>query len=109
MKASSLFVKGLLYIFMLQKRRHHDVVSDHLYSRTRVIQFHYRKIPMHQQKFLVVSEIFNSVWLPRNLKMSKVKLLSSSIGNTLVNVLALTTVFKSKIRLTRYNFVKLMA
>jgi len=31
-------------------------------------EFYFRKIPLHQQKFLVVSVLSNSPWLPRNLK-----------------------------------------
>jgi len=43
-----------------------------------VIQFHFRKIPLHQQKFFLVTVLSNSPWLPRNLKkMFKVKLLSA--------------------------------
>jgi len=34
-------------------------------------------IPLHHQKFLVVSVLSNSPWLPINLKMTKLKLLSS--------------------------------
>jgi len=32
------------------------------------LEFYFRKIPLHQQKFLVVSALANSPWLPRNLK-----------------------------------------
>jgi len=32
------------------------------------LEFYFRKISLHQQKFLVVSILFNSSWLPRNLK-----------------------------------------
>jgi len=33
------------------------------------LEIYFRKIPsLHQQKFLVVSVLFNSPWLPRNLK-----------------------------------------
>jgi len=32
------------------------------------LEFYFRKIPLHQQKFLVVSIFSNSPWLPRNLK-----------------------------------------
>jgi len=32
------------------------------------LEFYFRKIPLHQQKFLVVSILSNSPWLPRNLK-----------------------------------------
>jgi len=32
------------------------------------LQFYFRKIPLHQQKFLVVSVLPNSPWLPRNVK-----------------------------------------
>jgi len=38
------------------------------------LQIYFRKIPLHQQKFLVVSVLSNLPWLPRNLKMSKMKL-----------------------------------
>jgi len=30
-------------------------------------EFYFRKIPLHQQKILVVSVLSNSTWLPRNL------------------------------------------
>jgi len=32
------------------------------------LQFYFKKILLHQQKFLVVSVLSNSLWLPRNLK-----------------------------------------
>jgi len=32
------------------------------------LQIYFRKIPLHQQKFLVVSFFFNLRWLPKNLK-----------------------------------------
>jgi len=32
------------------------------------IQIHFRKISLHQQKFLVVSVFSNSTWLPKYLK-----------------------------------------
>jgi len=32
------------------------------------LEFYFRKIPLHQQKFLVVLVLSNSLWLPRNLK-----------------------------------------
>jgi len=32
------------------------------------LQNYVRKIPLHQQKFLVVLVLSNSPWLPRNLK-----------------------------------------
>jgi len=32
------------------------------------LEFYFKKIPLHQQKFLVVSVLSNSLWLPRNLK-----------------------------------------
>jgi len=32
------------------------------------LQFYFRKIPLHQQKFLVVSVLSNSPWLLRNFK-----------------------------------------
>jgi len=32
------------------------------------LEFYFRKVPLHQQKFLVVSVLSNSPWLPRNLK-----------------------------------------
>jgi len=32
------------------------------------LEFYFRKIPRHQQKFLVVLVLSNSPWLPRNLK-----------------------------------------
>jgi len=32
------------------------------------LQIYFRKIPLHQRKFLVVSVLSNSPWLPRNLK-----------------------------------------
>jgi len=32
------------------------------------LEFYFRKIPLHQQKFLVVSVLSNSPWLPKNLK-----------------------------------------
>jgi len=31
------------------------------------LQFYFKKLPLHQQKFLVVSVLSNSPWLPRNL------------------------------------------
>jgi len=65
-----------------------------------VIQFYFRKIPLHQQIFLVVL-VCNSMWLPRYLKnLSKMKLLSAfQFGNIKVNILALTAISKCKIRL----------
>jgi len=53
------------------------------------LQFYFRKITLHQQKFLVVS----------------VK--RFSVGNTKVNILVLTAGLKNKIRLSSDNFVKL--
>jgi len=32
------------------------------------LEFYFRKIPLHQQKFLVVLVLSNSPWLLRNLK-----------------------------------------
>jgi len=32
------------------------------------LEFYFRKIPLHQRKFLVDSVLSNSPWLPRNLK-----------------------------------------
>jgi len=32
------------------------------------LQIYFRKIPLHQQKFLVFLVLSNSPWLPRNLK-----------------------------------------
>jgi len=32
------------------------------------LQIYFRKIPLHQQKFLMVSVLSNSPWLPRDLK-----------------------------------------
>jgi len=32
------------------------------------LEFYFRNIPLHQQKFLVVSFLSNSPWLPRNLR-----------------------------------------
>jgi len=39
-----------------------------LKGELRELEFYFRKIPLHQQKFLVVSVPSNSPWLPRNLK-----------------------------------------
>jgi len=33
------------------------------------LEFYFRKIPLHQQKFLVVSVLTNSSWLSRNLNL----------------------------------------
>jgi len=33
-----------------------------------VIQFYFRKIPLHKQRYLVISVFSNSLWLPRNFK-----------------------------------------
>jgi len=47
------------------------------------LEFYFRKIPLHQQKFLVVSILSNSPWLPRNLKMDQNEVTKHfSIGNT---------------------------
>jgi len=46
-------------------------------------QIYFRKIPLHQQKFLVVSVLSNSSWLPRylrNVQSETTKLFS--VGNT---------------------------
>jgi len=32
------------------------------------LQIYFIKIPLHQQKFSVISVLSNSLWLPRNLK-----------------------------------------
>jgi len=32
------------------------------------LEFYFRKITLHQQIFLMVSVLSNSLWLPRNLK-----------------------------------------
>jgi len=72
------------------------------------LQFYFRKIPLHQQKFLVVSVFSNLPWLPRNLKKFQNKSTKRfSVGNTKVNILALTAGSKNKIRLSSHNFVKL--
>jgi len=39
----------------------------HLKGELGELQIYFRKIPLHQQKFLAVS-LTNSPWLPRNLK-----------------------------------------
>jgi len=39
-----------------------------LKAEQRVIQFYFRKIPLHQQRFLVVSIFYNSPWLTKYLK-----------------------------------------
>jgi len=47
------------------------------------LQIYFRKIPLHQLKFLVVSVLSNSLWLPRNFKNDQnetTKLFS--VGNT---------------------------
>jgi len=44
------------------------------------LEFHFRKIPLYQQNFLVVSVLSNSPWLPRNLKNEVTK--HFSVGNT---------------------------
>jgi len=49
----------------------------------RELQFYFRKIPLHQQKFLVISVLSNSPWLRRNFKNVQnetTKLFS--VGNT---------------------------
>jgi len=41
------------------------------------VQIYFRKTLLHQQKFLVLSVLSNSPWLPKNLKNVQMKLLSS--------------------------------
>jgi len=51
------------------------------------LQFYFRKIPLHQQNFLVISVLSNSPWLSRNLK--NVQTVSTKlflIGNTCINI-----------------------
>jgi len=58
-----------------------------------VIQIYFRKIPLFQQNFLVISVLSNSPWLPRNLKNVQNETTKHfSVGNTKVNILALTVV-----------------
>jgi len=55
----------------------------HLKGELEELQIYFRKIPLHQQKFLVVSVLSNSPWLLRNLKNVQngtTKLFS--VGNT---------------------------
>jgi len=50
------------------------------------LEFYFRKIPLHQQKFLVVSVVSNSPWLLNNLKMNQNEVTKHfSVGNTLSN------------------------
>jgi len=46
------------------------------------LEFYFRKVPLHQLKFLVVLVFSNSPWLPRNLKMEQNETTKNfSVGN----------------------------
>jgi len=65
-------------------------------------QIYFNKLPLHQQNFLVVSVLSNSPWLPRYLKNVQSDTTKRfSVGNTKVNILALTASSKNKIRYLR--------
>jgi len=59
-----LYFIGILFsiysLFSTQLRLFFGVIK----AKQGVIQFYFRKISLHQQKFLVVSVLFNSLWLP---------------------------------------------
>jgi len=55
----------------------------------REIQIYFRKIPLHQQKFLLVSVLFNSPWLPSEKFEKTVQNETTkpfSVGNTSINI-----------------------
>jgi len=52
---------------------------------------------LHQQKILVISVLSNSLWLPRYLKNVQNEITKRfSVGNTKVNILALTAGFQEQ-------------
>jgi len=57
----------------------HSSVAERIKGELGELDFYFRKIPLHQQKFLVVSVLSNSPWLPTEKfeKWIKMKLLST--------------------------------
>jgi len=52
------------------------------------LEFYFKKISLHQQKFLVISVLSNSPWLPRNLKnLQNETTKRFLVGNTNINIL----------------------
>jgi len=50
------------------KKSIHFIILNCIKGEQGVIQFYFKEIPQHQRNFLVVSVLFNSLWLPRNFK-----------------------------------------
>jgi len=80
------------YFYVLEPSAFASIYKLNFYINVEIQKMH-RKTPLHQQKFLVVSVLSNSPWLPRNLKTVQNetnKHFSAGTGNTKVNILALT-------------------
>jgi len=52
----------------IPKKSEGDIEYYALKEELGELEFYFRKIPLYQQKYLVVSVLSNSPWLPRNLK-----------------------------------------
>jgi len=71
------------------------------------IQVYFRKIPLYQQKFLMVSVLSSSPWLLRYLKNVQNETTKRfSVGNTKVNILALIS-WSRKLWITRVAVSKI--
>jgi len=72
LRQTVVFVTRGARIFLAPGRRvpsrRHCVLVPFLKGELGELKIYFRKIPLHQQKFLVVSVLSNSPWLPRNSK-----------------------------------------
>jgi len=55
-------------IIFENSERQNLFISNHIKGELGELHIYFRKIPLHQRKFLVVSVLSNLPWLPRNLK-----------------------------------------
>jgi len=66
---------------------------QHIKGELGEFQIYFRKIPLYQQNFLVVSVLSNSPWLLRNLKiLQNITTKLFSVGSTFGRYVSITTV-----------------
>jgi len=61
-------IPAALLLQILYKGAVHKYAQERRTHAQNREKFYFRKIPLHQQKFLMVSVLSNSLWLPRILK-----------------------------------------
>jgi len=73
--------KNVMWLQMVAQKK------KEIKGELRQIQIYFGKIPLHQQKVLMVSVLSNSPWLPRNLKNVQSETTKCfSVGNTNIHI-----------------------